>query len=376
MERMPYMKGTSSRPRPMAVLILSVGLLSNVLALAQGPPQRPPQRPAVNQSDDPILKRFRFRAIGPASMGGRVDDIAAVESNPYIIYVGLATGGVWKTINNGTTWEPVFENYTASSIGDIDICQSDPNIVWVGTGEPNNRQSATIGDGIYKSTDAGKTFTNMGLRDTQTIARVVTDPRNPNIVYVAALGHLFGPNRERGIFKTTDGGKSWANVKFIDEDTGFTDLVIDQADSKTLYAASYQRRRTAWGFDGGGPGTGIWKTTDAGKNWTKLTGSGLPEEMLGRIGLDVSRSNPNVVYAQVEVGTSAGTGGGEEQTGGGEAVGGRGGQGQGQQGQAGPPRPGRGPGPARPPGQRRQAGGPGPQGEPAPAATARRGCGA
>src|SRR5215510_8906191 len=244
---MPYMKGKSNRLRPLAVLVFSAGLLSNVLALAQGPPQRPPQRPAVNQSDDPILKRFRFRAIGPASMGGRVDDIVAVESNPYIIYVGLATGGVWKTINNGTTWEPVFEAYSSSSIGDIDICQSDPNIVWVGTGEPNNRQSATIGDGIYKSTDAGKTFTNMGLKDTQSIARVVTDPRNPNIVYVAALGHLFGPNRERGIFKTTDGGKSW----------------------------------------------------------TKIAGSGLPEEMFGRIGLDVSRSNPNVIYAQIEVGMSA-----------------------------------------------------------------------
>ncbi|HKF58221.1 MAG TPA: hypothetical protein VKJ45_22450 [Blastocatellia bacterium] len=305
----------STRLRRLAVLVLFAGLLSNLLVLAQGPPQRPPQRPAVNQSDDPILKRFRFRPIGPASMGGRVDDIVAVESNPYIIYVGLATGGVWKTINNGTTWEPIFETYTASSIGDIDICQQDPNVVWVGTGEANNRQSSTAGDGIYKSTDGGKTFASMGLRETQTIARVVIDQRNPNTVYVAALGHLFGPNRERGIFKTTDGGKSWNNVKFIDQDTGFTDLVMDPSDSKTLYAASYQRRRTAWGFDGGGPGTGIWKTTDAGKNWTKLSGSGLPEVMLGRIGLDVARSNPNVIYAQIEVGTSAGTGGGEEQTG-------------------------------------------------------------
>jgi photosystem II stability/assembly factor-like uncharacterized protein len=339
----------------LAVLGFIAGLLSNVFVLAQGPPQRPPQRPAVNPSDDPILKRFRFRPIGPASMGGRVDDIAAVESNPYIIYVGLATGGVWKTINNGTTWEPIFESYTSSSIGDIDVCQSDPSTVWVGTGEPNNRQSATAGDGIYKSTDAGKTFTNMGLRETQTIARVVIDQRNPNTVYVAALGHLFGPNPERGIFKTTDGGKTWANVKFIDQDTGFTDLVIDPSDSKVLYAASFQRRRTAWGFDGGGPGTGIWKTIDAGKNWTRLTGSGLPEEMLGRIGIDLARSNPNVIYAQIEVGTSAGTGGGEEQTGTPEEQAGRGRQGQGQPGQAGQQgQPGQ-------PGQAGQTGQPGQQ---------------
>src|SRR5437879_667830 len=153
----------------------------------------------------------------------------------------------------------------------------------------------------------------MGLEDSQSIARIVIDPKDPNIVYVAVLGHLFGPNKERGVYKTTDGGKTWNNVKFIDEDTGFTDLVIDPTESKTLYAASYQRRRTSWGFNGGGPGSGVWKTTDAGKNWGRMQGSGFPEGILGRIGLDLSRSNPNVVYAQIEVGASAGTGG-EEQT--------------------------------------------------------------
>src|SRR5260370_6665184 len=157
----------------------------------------------------------------------------------------------------------------------------------------------------------------MGIENLQTIARIVIDPKDTNIVYVAVLGHLFGANKARGVYKTTDGGKTWNNVKFIDEDTGITDLVMDQSDSKTLYAASYQRRRTSWGYNGGGPGSGVWKTTDAGKSWTKLQGNGLPEGLLGRIGLDVSRSNPNVIYAQMEVGASAGTGGEEPLTGGG-----------------------------------------------------------
>jgi photosystem II stability/assembly factor-like uncharacterized protein len=317
-------------------LCVAASLVASSLALAQGPPPQQPQGPAVNQSDDPLLKTFRWRAIGPASMGGRIDDIAVVESNPYIIYVGAATGGVWKSTNNGTTFDPIFDTYSVSSIGDVAVSQSDPNIVWVGTGEPNNRQSSSFGDGIYKSTDAGKTFSNMGLRDTQTIARVVIDPKDNNTVYVAVLGHLFGPNKERGLYKTTDGGKTWANVKFIDEDTGFTDIIIDPSDSRVLYAASYQRRRTPWGYNGGGPGSAVWKTTDAGKTWTKLEGNGLPAGVLGRIGLDVSRSTPNVVYVQIEVGTSPGTGGGEEtpnQPGGGRGPGGQGqpGQGQGQQ---------------------------------------------
>src|SRR5215813_955119 len=340
------MRNTPRLARVIAISCLALYGASNFSSQARqaqqgqpGGPQARPTPPPVNQSDDPILKNFRWRSIGPASMGGRIDDIVAVESNPYVIYVGFATGGVWKTVNNGTTWEPIFDTYPTSSIGDIAVCQSNPNIVWVGTGEPNNRQSASFGDGIYKSTDGGKTFTNVGLKETQTIARIVIDPKDANTVYVAALGRLFGPNKERGVYKTTDGGKTWANVKFIDEDTGFTDIVIDPVDTKTLYAASYQRRRTAWGFNGGGSGSAIWKTTDAGKTWTKLGGNGLPEGLLGRIGLDVSRSNPNVVYAQIEVGASGGAGGGEEQTGGGGFGGGGGGGfgGGGQQAQSNQP---------------------------------------
>ncbi|HSE26385.1 MAG TPA: hypothetical protein VLB68_32255 [Pyrinomonadaceae bacterium] len=282
-------------------------------------PSPSPTPTPVNWSTDPMLRRFVFRSIGPASMGGRVDDIAGVDSNPYVVYIGFATGGVWKSTNNGTTFQPIFDTYSTASIGDIAIAPSDPNVVWVGTGEANNRQSSSFGDGIYKSTDAGKSFTKMGLENTQTIARIVIDPKNANIVYVAVLGHLFGSNKERGVYKTTDGGNTWANVKFIDEDTGFTDLVIDPSDSKTLYAASYQRRRTSFGFNGGGPGSGIWKTVDAGKTWKKLEGGGLPEGVLGRIGVDISRSHSNVLYAQIEVGASVGTGG-EEQTSGGQAA--------------------------------------------------------
>jgi photosystem II stability/assembly factor-like uncharacterized protein len=271
--------------------------------------QTPSLPPPINVADDPLLAPFRFRSIGPASMGGRIDDFAVVNSDPSTIYIGFATGGVWKTVNNGITWTPIFDTYSVCSIGAIAVDQKNPNVLWVGTGEANNRQSSSFGDGIYKSTDGGKTFTHLGLKETQSIARIVVDPKDSNIVYVAALGHLFGPNPERGVYKTADGGKTWNAIKVIDADTGFTDLVMDPADPKTLYAASYQRRRVPWGFNGGGPGSGIWKTTDAGKSWTRLDGGGLPAGLLGRIGLAVSASNPKVVYAQIEVGASAGTGG-------------------------------------------------------------------
>jgi photosystem II stability/assembly factor-like uncharacterized protein len=309
------------RTRLLAALAACLCLLWVAVA-AQAPPARPaqppqpspaaqpapPAAPPINASTDPLLRAFRFRAIGPASMGGRIDDIAALDSDPSTMFVGFATGGVWKTTNNGTTWQPIFDTYAVSSIGAVAVDQKNPSIVWVGTGEANNRQSSSFGDGIYKSTDGGKAFVNVGLRDTQSIARIVIDPKDSNVVYVAAVGHLFGPNPERGVYKTIDGGKTWALVKFIDNDTGFTDIAIDPVDSKILYASSYQRRRVPWGFNGGGPGSAIWKTLDGGRTWTKLTGNGLPEGLLGRIGLAVSRSKPNVVYAQIEVGASAGTG--------------------------------------------------------------------
>ncbi len=258
----------------------------------------------INRSSNPLLQSVRFRSLGPASMGGRVDDIQVSESNPNIIYLGYAVGGVYRSINNGTSFEPVFETYGSASIGAIAIHPTNPDIVYVGTGEANNRQTASFGDGMYKTTDGGKTFTHIGLRETQTIGRILIDPRNPEVVYVAAGGHLFGPNAERGVYKTTDGGKTWNKIKYIDENTGFTDIAMDRSNPNTLYAASYERRRTSCCFNGGGPGSAIWKTTDGGKSWSKISGNGLPPGTYGRIALSVYQKNPNVVYAQIEAGAS------------------------------------------------------------------------
>jgi photosystem II stability/assembly factor-like uncharacterized protein len=279
--------------------LLAQGVIRGIAGPAGGP--RAALTPPVNAASDPLLRGFQWRSIGPLTMGGRADEIAVVEIDPRVFYVGYATGGLWKTVNAGTTFEPLFDTYSTASIGSVAVSQSDPNVVWVGTGEGNNRQSSSFGDGVYRSTDAGASFTHMGLRETQSIHRLVVHPRDPDIVYVAAVGHLFGPNPERGVFKTTDGGRTWDHVLFVNDDTGATDLVMDPSNPEILYAATYQRRRTGWGFNGGGEGSGIWKTEDAGANWTRLSGNGLPTGTMGRIGLDVSRSNPNVVYAIIEV---------------------------------------------------------------------------
>jgi photosystem II stability/assembly factor-like uncharacterized protein len=184
------------------------------------------------------LKNLEFRELGPAVMGGRVDDFAVVESDPNIVYAGLASGGVWKTTNSGTTWEPVFDKEEVSTIGDIAVAPSDPSIVWAGTGEPNNRQSSSWGDGVYKSLDGGKSWQKMGLEATQHIGRIVIHPKNPDVVYVAALGQLWGPNAERGVYKTTDGGKTWAQVLKINEDTGVSDIALDPESPETLCSGS------------------------------------------------------------------------------------------------------------------------------------------
>ncbi len=255
---------------------------------------------------DDALEHLRFRAIGPATASGRIDDFAVYEANPSIFYVGVATGNLWKTVNNGVTWEVLFADQPDTvSIGDIAIGHEDPDLVWVGTGENNNRQSSSWGNGVYKSTDGGRTWQHMGLTESRHIGRILIDPRNYDIVYVAATGALWGANEERGVFKTTDGGLTWEKVLYVDEDTGATDLLMDPTKPAVLYAATYQRRRAAWGFHGGGPGSGIYKSVDAGKSWRKLD-RGLPGGVVGRIGLDIYRSNPRVLYARVQHETDGG----------------------------------------------------------------------
>jgi photosystem II stability/assembly factor-like uncharacterized protein len=258
--------------------------------------------PAGMQSTDPldaVAKRLVWRSVGPSVMSGRIADVAVVESDPQVWYAASASGGLWKTINNGTSFDPIFEDQGSISIGDIAVATSDPNVVWVGTGEANNRNSSSWGDGVYKSTDAGKTWTNMGLKDSHHIGRILIDPKDPNIVYVAAVGRLWGHNKERGVFKTTDGGRTWTHSLFIDEKTGAQDLAMDPTDPNTLYAAMYERLRTAYSFHATGPGSGIHKSTDGGKTWRKLT-KGLVTEQVGRIGLDIYRKNPSVIYAVIE----------------------------------------------------------------------------
>lgn len=257
------------------------------------------QQDAQKTPSERALSAFELREIGPAIMGGRVADLAPLESNPAKFYVGLASGGVWLTENNGMSWTPLFDDQPCSSIGAVSVFQPNPNVVWAGTGEPQNRQSTPYGCGVFKSTDGGRTWSQTGLGDTRHIAKIAVHPHDPDVAYVAATGHLFGPNEERGVYRTADGGDSWERVLYVDENTGAIDLVMDPSDPNTLFAAMYQRRRTAFGFSASGSGSGLYRTTDGGKSWAELD-NGLPEGDKGRIGIDVYRRDGNIVYALVE----------------------------------------------------------------------------
>ena len=242
---------------------------------------------------------FKFRSLGPAVASGRVMSIAVNPRNKFEYYVGVASGGVWKTVNDGTTWTPVFDEQGSYSIGWVALDPNDTSVVWAGTGESNSQRSVAYGDGIYRSDDGGKSWQNLGLKKSEHIGRVVIDPRDSKVVYVAAEGPLWGPGGDRGLYKTTDGGKDWKAVLTISENTGVVDVALDPANPDIVYAAAYQRRRHVYTLIDGGPESAIYKSTDAGTTWNKLK-SGLPTVDIGRIGLAVSPADPNVVYATIE----------------------------------------------------------------------------
>jgi photosystem II stability/assembly factor-like uncharacterized protein len=247
-----------------------------------------------------LFKDLAWRAVGPAFCGGRIQSIAVHPSRPWVLYVAAGSGGVWKSENNGLTWTPIFDDESTFSIGEIAIAPSNPDIVWVGTGEILMARSSYAGTGVFKSTDAGKTWRNMGLRDTQHIGRVLIDPKDPETVYVAAIGHLFSTNAERGLFKTTDGGRTWSKVLYVSERVAVIDAEMDPTDSRILYATAWERDRKPWGHEVAGPGSGLYKSVDAGRTWTRL-GGGLPSgPTLGRIGIEIAPSNPKVLYALLD----------------------------------------------------------------------------
>jgi len=306
------------RARKTALVAAAALLLLAALPFAQPKAKKAP----VLQSTNPELrlkgfeeykalqaaskfKDLKWQFVGPTNISGRVTDVAVVapKGNSYTVYAASASGGLWKTENEGTTWTPVFENMVTAAIGDIALAPSDQNIIWIGTGEHNIFRSSQAGVGLFKSADGGKTWAHVGLADTNTVSRIVVHPGNPDIVYVAAGGHEWTKNAERGIYKTVDGGKSWTKVLFVNDETGGYDLVMDPRSSDTLYAAMWQRTRKKWNdprTEAGHTGSGLFKTTDGGKSWTPIN-QGLPEPRhRGRIGLDLCLTSPDTLYALVD----------------------------------------------------------------------------
>ena len=290
--------------------------------LAQAAPSAPSRRPAgrpetraplatqaapdtMDRLRSPVFAGLRLRNIGPAAPSGRIGEVAVSPASKSTWYVAVHSGGVWKTINAGTTWTPVFDAQASYSIGTVAVDPKNPLVVWVGTGENNSQRSVGYGDGVYKSTDGGKSWTNTGLKTSNHIGKILIDPGNSDVVYVSALGNLWAGGGDRGVYKTADGGRTWTQSLKGDEWTGAYDLAFDPRNPDVIYATTYQRARRQWGFIDGGPGSAIWKSSDAGTSWSKLT-RGLPTEEMGKIGLAVSPANGNIVYAIVEAANRAG----------------------------------------------------------------------
>jgi photosystem II stability/assembly factor-like uncharacterized protein len=290
-------------------LVLLVGALAHSATAQQPAEIAPPPRPRLPAPfTAATLKALSLRPIGPCITPGRVGDIAIDPKNRSTWYVALASGGLWKTTNRGISWKSIFENHGSYSIGCVTVDPKNSDVVWLGTGENQSQRSVGFGDGVYKSTDGGTTWKHTGLSDSEHIAKILIDPRNSNVAYVASQGPLWSPGGDRGLFKTTDGGKTWNAVLAISENTGITDASFDPRDPDVIYAVSYQRRRNVGVLIGGGPESAIHKTTDGGKTWERLT-KGLPEADMGRIALAVSPQKPEVVYAHVQTATGKDRGG-------------------------------------------------------------------
>ncbi|MHB8147723.1 MAG: VPS10 domain-containing protein, partial [Vulcanimicrobiaceae bacterium] len=295
--------------------LLATALLCAALALMWGAPSRadqaapaakpsaaasPSAKPSPTPTPGPPFSNMEWRAIGPAAAGGRVAAVAGSATDPKLYYVGSAGGGVWKSDNSGQTWSAVFAKQKVAAIGAVAIDPTDNHTVWVGTGEDNPRNDVSYGDGVYKSTDGGKTWTDMGLKQTKYISRILVDPRDHNHVIVGAQGDVFAGNTHRGVYVTNDGGKTWKQTLYVGPMSGVSDMAMDAQNPNVVFAGIWQFRRQPWTFTSGGPDDGLYKSTDGGETWTKLTGHGLPTGYTGRIGLAVAPSNGNRVYALIE----------------------------------------------------------------------------
>ena len=248
-----------------------------------------------------ILKDKKPRNIGPGGMSGRVTAIDVVTNNPDVMYVGTASGGLWKSQSGGISWKPIFDNQPTASIGAVAIQQSNPSVIWVGTGEGNPRNSLNGGYGVYRSLNGGKTWQLMGLEKTRHIHRIIIDPTDPNTIYVGAIGSPWGEHPERGVFKTTDGGKTWNKILFVNNKTGVADMVMDPTNPNKLMVAMWEHKREPWFFTSGGEGSGLYVTHNGGETWEERTNKdGLPKGDLGRMGIAIAKNKPNIVYALIE----------------------------------------------------------------------------
>lgn len=292
----------------------AIAFLALVSATAVSAQQRPAQRaqaqraaprPSAQQVtpisfDASVASQLRYRYIGP--VGNRVSAVAGVPGDPNTYYAGAASGGLWKSTDGGINWQSIFDGFDVSSVGALAVSQSNPNIVWAGTGEPHIRSHVTTGNGVYKSTDAGRNWKRMGLEESGRIGKIAVDPANPNIVFVAVQGHSYGPQRQRGVFRTRDGGETWEHVLFVDENTGAIDVEMDPTNPRVIFASMWQLLIRTWGRESGGPGSGLHVSRDGGSTWTKLEGNGLPVHVIGKSDVAIAPSNPNRVYALIETG--------------------------------------------------------------------------